>query len=914
MNADSMLMELKGLSGAPGQRLYQELAYARRVSLLALGKYDGLLCGAAQRALDAQRAQGCLTLPMVWEIEKELLVMQPECKKYLWLLIGHAHIDMNWMWRYDETAAVTLDTFRTMLTLMEEYPRFTFAQSQASTYEIVEKYDPHMLAEIRARVREGRWEVTASSWVEPDRNMPSLESEIRHLLYTKKYLSQLLSIPAESLNLDFEPDTFGHNANMPTVLSQAGVKYLYHCRGERNRSLYRWQGNGGGEVLVFSDPAWYNMSITGELAAKVPDFCRENHVRAALTVYGVGDHGGGPTRRDLNRILEMMDWPLFPTIKFGTYQEFFALCEEERERLPVLTGERNCVFTGCYTSQSRIKKANAMAERMLGAGEMFSAFAHVHAGGAYRANAFEGAWRRVLFNHFHDILPGSCVRDTREYAMGQYQEAFAVAMAARRSAYARLGQAMDTSRFSPDDRAEDMAMGAGIGFAMWEGQISPYCRMAGSTRIFHLFNPLPFQREELAELTVWDYLDDVGLLQFTDENDRPLPHQIVGDGTAMDWSHHFTRVLVPAKVPACGYATIVLRKNAAAQPAPPVRQELGSRFQAPFSMILENDRIAVRFDPVTARIVCFTDKETGEEKLTDGGFDFILEDPSAGMTAWTVGRYMRVNPAGDRVRVRKTLHGPLRSAYEVTAPFGAGSVLQYTVSIDQGDTKLVYTMNCDWHELGGAEGIPQLSFSVRLPRLTDAFHYRIPGGQLQRKAEAQDKPSLGAMAAGGVGLLCDSRYGFRGEGERMRVSIIRGSFDPDPIPESGRVACRIGVGLCGENELYEKAEAFAQYMDVTTNTCHAGALPLSHSFLRQEGDPLELSGLKLCEDGRGLAVHLCNPGGQTAHTRLLFYGELASAAIIDYLERPVSGCAAAGNTVELTLPARAMTALKIVMK
>ena len=130
--------------------------------------------------------------------------MAEDAKALTVLLIAHAHIDMNWMWGFNETVSLTVSTFETMLKLMEEYPQFKFSQSQASVYRIVEEYAPYLLPEIRQRIKEGRWEVTASTWVENDKNMSSAESMSRHLLYTRNYLSELLDIDKESLNIDFE--------------------------------------------------------------------------------------------------------------------------------------------------------------------------------------------------------------------------------------------------------------------------------------------------------------------------------------------------------------------------------------------------------------------------------------------------------------------------------------------------------------------------------------------------------------------------------------------------------------------------------------------------------------------------------------------------------------------------------------
>lgn len=140
-------------------------------------------------------------------------------KEYTLLCISHAHIDMNWVWSWPETVAVTNDTCQTMLTLLDEFPEFIFTQSQASLYELIERYNPLMFEAIRQRVAEGRWEVTASQWVEGDKNMSSGESINRHLLYTREYFRDRFQLTPEDVEVAFEPDTFGHPATLPAILS-----------------------------------------------------------------------------------------------------------------------------------------------------------------------------------------------------------------------------------------------------------------------------------------------------------------------------------------------------------------------------------------------------------------------------------------------------------------------------------------------------------------------------------------------------------------------------------------------------------------------------------------------------------------------------------------------------------------------
>ena len=166
---------------------------------------------------EAMDRDGVLTRGVCLEAEERLAPCGPAAKEYKLILAGHAHIDMDWMWSYHETVALTLSTFRTVLNLMNQYPEFCFSQSQASVYKMVEEYDPDMMEEIKARIREGRWEVTASAWVETDKNMPSTESLLRHIAYTKNYLQEVWGVDPDSLLIDFSPDTFGHSAFIPEI-------------------------------------------------------------------------------------------------------------------------------------------------------------------------------------------------------------------------------------------------------------------------------------------------------------------------------------------------------------------------------------------------------------------------------------------------------------------------------------------------------------------------------------------------------------------------------------------------------------------------------------------------------------------------------------------------------------------------
>ena len=233
MNFYDKLKNYENISGANywSRRIGAELQYLANLSASKDDIYNKQIEEALDFLLAVYNETSAITKSDALKAEEMLASLGEAAKAITVLCISHAHIDMNWMWGFHETVSVTVDTFRTMLNLMKEYPEFTYAQSQASVYRIIEQYAPDMLDEIKKYIHEGRWELTASHWVETDKNMPNGESLSRHILYTKRYLADLFDIDPNSLNLDYEPDTFGHNANVPEILQNGGVDYYYHCRG-----------------------------------------------------------------------------------------------------------------------------------------------------------------------------------------------------------------------------------------------------------------------------------------------------------------------------------------------------------------------------------------------------------------------------------------------------------------------------------------------------------------------------------------------------------------------------------------------------------------------------------------------------------------------------------------------------------
>lgn len=888
------LQKLCKLTGYNAQRIAAELTFA--------GNYNRQFACGYEKELDDQ-AEALLALPVIGpedvaNAEKALAPLGEKIKELTVLAVSHAHIDMNWMWRYDETVAVTLSTFRTILNLMEEYPAFTFSQSQASVYRIVEQYDPDMLEEIRRRVAEGRWELTVSTWVEPDKNMPSGETLCRHILYAKEYMNKLFGVDPNSLQLDFEPDTFGHNQNVPLVLSNGGIRYYYHCRGYEGHHIYRWR-SGQHEVLAYREPVWYNSEITCNDFLYMPEFARKNGITTLLKVYGVGDHGGGPTRVDLNRLCDMMQWPLLPAIRFGTYREFYEHLESRRKQFPIVDHELNAFATGCFTTQTRIKRFNKLCERQLYEAEAFHALGHMH--GVKRAvgTSFRSAWEQVLFNNFHDILPGSCVPDSREYAMGKYQECLAVTASSKIADLRKLSACIDTSKYVLDADPDSVSEGAGAGFSYNSCVFSNAERNnTGKQRLYHLFNSTTVPCNTPSVITVWDYPGDLNDVEVT-APDGCVRYQLLDAQPVFYWGHVYQRLAVEAVVPAMGYTTLVIRPKTDGHI--PFRYPNEPRLDHEDCFVLENSLIRAVLDTQDCSVRMLTDKRTGKNVLErkSAFFQLITEDPSKEMTAWLVGRYKSVHDLTENVTVRPCdyIRGELVQSITYEIQFSA-SRLRVTISLEENSPMLKFSCTCDFREQPVPHvSVPQLR--VCIPCDVRRYIGDIPFGHVNRECKNLDMPSLnGVMVDTGKGNLftiSNSKYGFRTTEAGIAVTLIRASYEPDPLPDFGPCDFDFAVGI---------AENVADFDDCTIRYKHSctevstvpgpGCLPERGSLMEVSG--ARVSALKLSEDGKAYIIRLYDCKDKVS-VSVPF--PIASASHCSLTEEPLTPLSYEGNTVTL---------------
>lgn len=902
-------------------RIIGELEFALHMSEEADHVHDAVLEQALDFLLECIDRQGALTNADCERAEEIMQPLEEEARSYQLILAAHAHIDMNWMWSFNETVAIVLATFRSILNVMDQYPEFCFSQSQGAVYRIVEEYDPELMEEIRERIRQGRWEVTAAAWVETDKNMPSGESLLRHIQYTKEYMERVWGV--KELEVDFSPDTFGHSAFVPEIDRFGGVKYYYHCRGNGRKDvlLYRYKAPSGKEVLAYREPNWYNGAITPHMGAGLPQICaRCGGLRTGLVVYGVGDHGGGPTRRDVERALEMMTWKIYPRIRFGTLREYFKEAESVWDKLPVVESELNYFAPGCYTTQSRIKRGNRRLEVSLTDAEALSVMAGKMTGFPFAKEKMEKAWRDVLFTHFHDILTGSCVQDSREHAMGLFQTSAATANTQLQNAMRSVGMKIDTSSILVDiDAYNSQSEGAGAGYG-----IENFCgvpsteRGSGRTRIFHIFNTLSWERTETVTLTVWDWTGDLRRLTMTDYRGGEIPFQLLDQTLQQYWDHKYVRVLAEVKVPAMGYTTVVLsQKEPQTYHTYLQEREHVSRFFD--DEVLENDRIRVRIDASGGRIVSLWDKRARKELIGEkegAGFTFI-ETEKATSSAWNIGRHIKDIPVSRCLHMEKVAEGTLRKSVKAVYQIEK-SRIEVIYSLDQHQSAVKMEVTADWHEVGG-ESIPVLDYRIPLSYPAERFLYDVPAGSLEREALTNDVPALqygmalqgecggkeNTQAAaraeeGGAGsqkqdgaarsaiLISDSKYGYRGTRGRLALTLINSSTSPDPYPERGIHHITLWLGVCEEDakKAQEMATACNHAMFYQPSNSHGGVLPMEKSLLKVSCAHAAVSAVLPGKDGSILA-RVFETAGEKETVRLCFETEVASARQVNLMGEEV---------------------------
>ncbi len=329
--------------------------------------------------------------------------------------IGHAHIDTAWLWPIEETRRKCQRSFANVVALMDEYPQFKFACSQAYQYAVIEVSDPDLFARIRAKVKGGQWIPIGGSWVEPDCNLPSGEAMSRQFLYGQRYFERTFG---QRSRIFWSPDVFGYAGQLPQLMRESGMDRFLTQKLSWNRFTspphhsFHWRGIDGSEVLTHFPPVdTYNgMATLEELRYHAANYKDADRTAQALYLFGYGDGGGGPDAAMIESLERSDDLLGVPRSAFRAPDEFFDRLERDAENFASVEGELYFEYhRGTYTSQAEVKRLNRLLEGRLQTLEFLATACQLAGKPAPSRHEVEELWRVLLTNQFHDILPGSSI-------------------------------------------------------------------------------------------------------------------------------------------------------------------------------------------------------------------------------------------------------------------------------------------------------------------------------------------------------------------------------------------------------------------------------------------------------------------------------------------------------------------------
>ena len=814
--------------------------------------------------------------------QSRLEILKPWLQQFTIRLVGNSHIDMAWLWPWTETVEVVRNTFQSVLDLMREYPDFKFTMSSARAYEWMQEKYPDLFSQIEQRVKEGRWEIIGGMWVEPDLNMPAGESLVRQILVGKRYFQKNFGV---DVKIGWNPDSFGYNWQLPQIYAKSGMGYFVtqkllwaHEFTTFPYKLFWWQAPDGSRLLTYF-PHDYAGGIDAEPLATDLSIWMPSIYGSKLTdspemmhLYGVGDHGGGPTRVMLDHADELRaPETVYPKLEFSFARDFFSDIEKKMPTMQVPTWNGELYFQyhrGVFTTQAETKRRIRRAEENVLNAEKFASLALLY-GKPYPDN-MEQIWKNLLFDHFHDIMPGSGIAVNYLDAKRNLENVDRAANDITRSSLKEIAAHIDTHS---------------------EG-----------TPIV-LFNSLSWSRTGVTELEAQLAVPEKQI-EVVDSSGRKAESQLL----AMDADTHRARFLLLTKTPSLGYQTYFVRGAAS---APAVHSLLKASGDT-----LENEFIRVKVDPQTGCMTSLFDKRSGTEALapseTDTGgpknavcgnlLQTFVDKPKQ-WDAWNIDadfekQHWDLDKA-DEVKLVEC--GPLRAVIRVKNHFQNSTFIR-DITLYAGVPRVDVKMQAEWHEkhillkvaFPVSAHSDQATFEIPFGSVERPTTRNTPAEQAQFEVPAQRWADL-SDPRHGLSLLNDSKYGYDAKGNVLRLSLLRSPTYPDPHADEGHHEFTYSVYPHGGG--WKDALTIRQGYELNYKLIplavgnHQGTLPPEHSFLQAQSDNVIVTALKKAEDEDALILRFYEWAGKTGDAVFQVPPGAQTASETDLMERPIGNVA-----------------------
>jgi alpha-mannosidase len=822
--------------------------------------------------------------------QDKLKTLNPWLKTFTIRAAGNSHIDMAWLWPWTETVEVVRNTFRSALDLMSEYPDLTFSMSSAQTYSWMEEKYPDIFKEIQQRVMEGRWEIVGGMWVEPDLNMPGGESLVRQLLVGKRYFHEKFGV---DVKIGWNPDSFGYSWQLPQIYKKSGLDYFVTQKIYWNDTtkfpykLFWWESPDGSKVMAYIPHDYSNDSNPIKMAHDLSMYAPAMYAsepptgRELLHLFGVGDHGGGPTREMLETAKKWMsDDVVFPRLRFSTAKGFFDDLQKDPASLNLPTWRNEMYFEyhrGVLTTQAETKRRIRTTEELLLDAEKFGTLASLF-GKKYPDEKFDGAWKGLLFDDFHDIFPGSGIAVNYLDAKRNLETVSLTARTARDSSIKEIG-------------AHIHAQGSGVPVVV--------------------FNSMSWPRKEVLEIEAQLPMAAHNV-EVTDGAGKIVPSQLI----RMEGGTNRAHLLVQANVPSLGYVTYYVRgtekPTASTQSVHATTEEM------------ENDLVRLKVDPKSGCVTSLVEKRTGVETLaaaeTDTGGpkdsacgDLLqaFRDKPKDWDAWNIDadfekEHWDLNHA-DEISLVKEESGSLRAVLRVKKHF-QNSQFTEDIVMTEGSPRVDVKMTAEWHE---KHILLKVAFPVSVH--ADKATFEIPFGSIERPT-TRNTPAEQAQfevpgmqwadisdAKHGFSLLNDCKYGYDAKGNVLRLSLLRSPEWPDPHADEGTHV--FTYSMYPHAGSWKGAETVRQGYDLNYPLIfsqiekHSGELKDRFSFVEAAAPNVVLTAVKKSEDNNEMVLRFYEWAGKETDVKIVLPAGAESASDADLMEKSTGALAVSGDSV-----------------
>ena len=764
-------------------------------------------------------------------------------------LIGNAHLDPVWQWRISEGLSLIRSTFRSALDRMKENTGYKFTSACAGYYYWIREVDPGMFEEIKQRISEGRWCFTGGMWVQPDCNIPSGESFCRHFLYSQRFFKENFGSIAKT---GYNVDSFGHSAALPQLFRKSGISryvYMRPCRELENPSLpeenlHIWTGPDGSSVRAFRIPDVYNGDLSKERLKIYTEKPQDQ-----MIFFGIGNHGGGPSKEHLRQAAALVEDGRFC---YATPDEYFDNTDDAG--LPQVTGDLKHHASGCYSANSRIKYENRRAECELVSAEIYDTLSGLMTGGSLHTGEFEKAWQRVMFNQFHDVLAGCCIKEAYTDAYSAFGYARQKALELQNLALQKIAGRIRTTDFLDADPSE-------MRNRLWyrEGEGSPVV----------VFNPHPFAVKTAVSFGTYS------VARVLDHNGRHVPFQMVRapytDGI------NTTKCLFEAELPAMGYRVYYIYNKTADVPASPGADPGADTLLRATETTLENSLVRITFDRESGAVSSYVSK-SGNREYAGGLLGRAVVCDDSGHDTWS----HMINVLNDDIgafgggSLSLIENGPVRATIKSVTVYGK-SVMKKYYSLYRDDPRLHVRCVLDTDE---EYKIIKLSFPAAADSPRAA--YSMPYGFIEKEANGEEDCAhewadiFAAKSGAGLAVINDGRYSHCAIGNELRITAARACAYLDHYGKDSRD---------DEMEFIDKGELEFELILVPhternpgeltdcgmllntppvliQESHHGGSLPQEYSALSLDRGNVRISAFKGSEDGSGLVMRLAETAGR----------------------------------------------------